>query len=87
MADFITELLVQDLQQDPFVLATSPWNNFSNGFYLRMRKAGFDDGLNVPLSLMKKIAVDANRQYFIEGSLNRVGDEYFVRPGSGIAAR
>jgi len=74
----VSEMLVQDLQQDPFVLATSPWNNFSNGFYLRMRKAGFDDGLGVPLSLMKKIAADANRQYFIEGSLDRIADEYVV---------
>lgn len=41
----ITELLVQDLQQDPFVLASSPWNNFANGFYSRMSRAGFNDGL------------------------------------------
>jgi len=74
----ITELLVQDLQQDPFVLANSPWNNFGNGFYSRIRQAGFDDGLNVPRSLMRKIANEANRQYFIEGSLNNAGDEYVV---------
>ena len=74
----VTELLVQDLQQDPFVLATSPWNNFSNGFYHRMRKAGFDDGLDVPRSLMREIAADANRQYFIEGSLDRIADEFVV---------
>jgi len=46
-----TELLVQDLQQNPFVLATSPWANFGNGFYMRMRQAGFRDGLDVPLWL------------------------------------
>jgi len=74
----ITELLVQDLQQDPFVLATSPWSNFSNGFYSRMQQAGFKDGLNVPPSLMKEIASEANRQYFIEGSLDRAADEYVV---------
>ena len=74
----ITELLVQDLQQDPFILANSPWNNFGNGFYSRMRQAGFDDGLNVPRSLMRKIANEANRQYFIEGTLNKVADEYVV---------
>ena len=74
----ITELLVQDLQQDPFVLASSPWNYFGNGFYSRIRQAGFDDGLNVPRSLMRKIANEANRQYFVEGSLNQVVDEYVV---------
>jgi len=74
----ITELLVQDLQQDPFILANSPWNNFGNGFYSRIRQAGFDDGLNVPRSLMRKIANEVNRQYFIEGSLNTAADEYVV---------
>ncbi len=52
----VTELLVQDLRQNPFVLASSPWANFGNGFYMRMKQAGFDDGLGVPLSLMREIA-------------------------------
>jgi tetratricopeptide (TPR) repeat protein len=74
----ITELLVQDLQQDPFVLASSPWNNFSDGFYSRMQQAGFKDGLNVPRSLMRKITDKANRQYFVDGSLDQVDGEYLV---------
>jgi len=74
----VTELLVQDLQQNPFILANSPWNNFSNGIYGRMRRADYNDGLGMPLSLMRKIATDANRQYFIEGSLDKVADEYLV---------
>lgn len=74
----VTELLVQDLQQNPFVLASSPWANFSNGFYMRMKQAGFSDGLNVPVSLMRDIASDANRQYFVEGSIDRAGDEYVI---------
>lgn len=72
----ITELLVQDLQQDTFILANSPWNN--PGYYSRMRQAGFDDGLGVPRSLMRRIANESNRQYFIEGSLNNTADEYIV---------
>jgi tetratricopeptide (TPR) repeat protein len=74
----VTELLVQDLQQDPFVLASSPWNNFANGFYSRMRQAGFHDGLNVPRSLMRKIADRANRQYFVEGALGQQGSDLVV---------
>jgi tetratricopeptide (TPR) repeat protein len=74
----VTELLVQDLRQNPFVLATSPWANFGNGFYLRMKQAGFDDGLGVPLSLMREIADDANRQYFVEGSIGRDAANYVV---------
>ncbi len=74
----VTELLVQDLQQDAFVLANSPWSNFSNGFYSRMRRSGFNDGLNVPLTLMRKIADEASRQYFIEGSLDKPADEFVL---------
>nr|NIP16800.1 hypothetical protein [Xanthomonadales bacterium]NIX11590.1 hypothetical protein [Xanthomonadales bacterium] len=72
----VTELLVQDLQQNPFLLASSPWANFENGFYSRMRQAGFVDGIGIPRSLMREIAADANRQHFIEGSIDRAGDEY-----------
>lgn len=74
----ITELLVQDLHQDPFVVANSPWSNFGDGFYARMRREGFDDGLNLPLTLMKKIADEANRQYFIEGTIDRQGADYVL---------
>jgi len=75
----VTELLVQDLRQDPFVLANSPWNNFSDGFYARMRREGFDDGLNLPVTLMRKIADEANRQYFVEGSLDKDGADYALK--------
>ena len=74
----ITELFVQDLQQDPFVLATSPWTNFGNGFYSRMRQAGYVDGLGMPKSLMRKIAEEANRQYFVEGSLQEDAGQFMV---------
>ena len=36
-----------------------------------MRRGRFNDGLNVPLTLMRKIANEANHQYFVEGSLNQ----------------
>ena len=71
----ITDLLVQDLQQNPFLLVTSPWNNRANGFHARMKQAGFEDGLDLPLSLMREIAVDANRHYFLEGDIQRNGEQ------------
>lgn len=73
-----TELLVQDLQQDPFVSASSPWTNYGNGFYMRMKQAGFDDGLGVPLSLMREIAIDANRQYIVGGTVNQIAGDYVI---------
>ena len=74
----VTELLVQDLRQNPFVAISSPWDNFGNGFYARMQQAGFEDGLGLPRSLMREIANDGNRQYFVEGSFDRISDEYQV---------
>ncbi len=74
----VTELLVQDLQQDPFVLASSPYQNFGNGYYARMRQAGFLDATGIPTSLKREIADDANRQYFVEGSFNIENGQYLV---------
>ncbi len=74
----VTELLTQDLQQSPFILATSPWVNFRDGFYVRMQQAGYDDGLDLPRSLMREIADDANRQFFIEGDVGRDDGEYVI---------
>lgn len=71
----ITDLLVQDLQQNPFMLVTSPWDNHAHGFHARMKQAGFDDGLKLPLSLMREIAQSANRRYFLEGDLRRQGEQ------------
>ena len=45
---------------------------------MRMKQAGFSDGLDVPLSLMREIAGDANRQYFVEGDVDRAADEYVI---------
>ena len=74
----VTDLLVQDLQQDPFVLATSPYENFGNGFYARMQQAGFMEATRIPTSLKREIAQDANRQYFVEGAFTVEHGEYVV---------
>ena len=72
----VTELLVQDLQQNPFISATSPW--WATGHYERMRQAGFDDALDVPRSLLREITADANRQYFVEGDISRDGGAFVL---------
>jgi len=72
----LTELLTEKLRQNPFIFVTSPWQ--SEEFYWRMRQAGFEDGIGIPSSLMQEIADDANRQYFLSGSVNRTGEDYVV---------
>ncbi|MDX1460961.1 MAG: hypothetical protein R3348_07885, partial [Xanthomonadales bacterium] len=82
----ITELLVQDLNNSPFINAASPWQNFGNGFYARMKREGFEDGRGLPRSLMREITDDANRQYFVHGSVAMQGDEYRVQASLWDAA-
>jgi len=74
----MTDLLSQDLNESAFINAASPWTNNANGFYARMKQAGYQDGLGLPRSLMREITDDANRQYFIDGSVSREGDEYVL---------
>jgi tetratricopeptide (TPR) repeat protein len=74
----LTELLTQDLRQNPFVVATSPWPQPGSGMYGRMQAAGFDDGLGLPLSLKQDIAHAANRAYFIDGAFDWVAGEFRV---------
>ena len=74
----VTELLTQDLQQNPFLLASSPWNGLAGGLYTEMKEAGFDDGLNVPLALKRDIADQFNRDYFIDGSISVAEQQFSV---------
>ena len=74
----MADLLSQDLNESAFINAASPWTNNANGFYARMRESGYESGLGLPRSLMREITDDANRQYFVDGSVSRVGDEYVL---------
>jgi tetratricopeptide (TPR) repeat protein len=70
----VTELLTQDLEQSPFLLVSSPWE----GFYSELQEAGFDDGLDVPVSLKREIADEANRDYFVDGEISRADGQFEV---------
>jgi tetratricopeptide (TPR) repeat protein len=43
-----------------------------------MKEAGFDNGLDVPLTLKRDIADQANRDYFIDGTIERSEQQYLV---------
>lgn len=73
-----TELLIQALDESPFISALSPWGNFADGIYSRMKTAGYVDGFGVPRSLMREIASDANRQHFVTGRVAQSNGEYTV---------
>ncbi len=70
-----TELLTQDLQQDKWLSASSPYGAWGGGFYGRLKASGFTDGVGAPASLLRDIARDANIEYFTNGTVRKEGDE------------
>jgi tetratricopeptide (TPR) repeat protein len=74
----VTELLVQDLQQNPFMAVASPWDNRGYGLYRQMKQAGYADATGLPLSLQREIAARHNRPWFVEGSVERNAGTFSV---------
>ncbi|MCK4677625.1 MAG: tetratricopeptide repeat protein [Bacteroidales bacterium] len=68
----ITIMTGYDLSQDIFI---EPATAF--GFIEKLKGAGFDDGLDIPLTLMKKVAGYYHMNYFLTGSFD-VRDNQFI---------
>ncbi|MCK5839284.1 MAG: hypothetical protein KAG99_05515, partial [Bacteroidales bacterium] len=68
----ITTMTEYDLSQDIFIESTTAF-----GFIEKLKGAGFDDGLNIPLTLMKKVAGYYHMNYFMTGSFD-VNDNQFI---------
>lgn len=73
-----TELLTQDLQQDRYMIAASPYAGWGGGYYGRLKAAGYGDGLSAPVSLLRDIAQDFDRQYFVEGSIRKTAGNELI---------
>ncbi|WP_144392225.1 tetratricopeptide repeat protein [Pleionea sediminis] len=63
-----TLLLSLQLRQSDELYATSL---FDDNFYWEVRRAGFKDGLNIPLSLARRVALNSDLHFFIRGSLKK----------------
>jgi len=71
----LTDMLTQDLSQNPFLMTSSPYTDLQWGFYSTLVRAGYNDALRVPLSLQREIAQKQNQDFFINGDLHlRNGD-------------
>ncbi len=71
----VAEMLGQDLSQNPYLTLTTVYTHHEWGMYAQLLRAGYQDGLQVPHSLQREIAANNNQQYFINGSIDRNGDE------------
>lgn len=72
------ELLTQDLQQDRSLSTMSPYSSQRGGIFGRLEADGFEDGLGAPAALLRDIARDAHRQYFINGDIRAENDSLAV---------
>ncbi len=66
-----------DLWQTPFVDVVSLLFDGAE-LYGSLKRAGYPEGTEVPLPLMKKIAIDRHYQYFLNGTLNKEKHNYVV---------
>ena len=65
----IPHLIYYDISQDLFFTIQPP-ELFKDSF----QKAGFQNGLNLPMALKRRITTDYNLDYFISGSFEQRGD-------------
>ena len=72
-------MLQRDLEQDSFVGAWSPLSGYEQSGMLELQRAGFDDGLNAPVPLLRQIAQSRNFPMFLTGQ--------FTRTDAGIAVQ
>jgi tetratricopeptide (TPR) repeat protein len=66
----LTLALSADLSQHPFVKVWTPYSGFSTYGLFHLRKAGYADGLDVPVALMRNIASDGKMEYFLTGTIS-----------------
>ncbi|WP_395343926.1 tetratricopeptide repeat protein [Ningiella sp. W23] len=74
----VPEILKIELEQNPFIVPFTLYRHGSNGIFWRVKRAGFEDGLNIPLSLAKSIAGDSNSDFFVRGDIDVVAGNYQV---------
>ena len=64
-------LIQQDLSQDILI---TPF--IAMDIYSRIAETGYEDAIDLPLTLMQRFAVQRHMNYFISGTINYINDEY-----------
>jgi len=60
----LSYLISEHLSQDINLRASSFYENIEHSPFWQLKRSGFKDGLNVPLSLAKTVAIDSDYEYF-----------------------
>lgn len=69
-------MLESDLDQNRFIATVTP---FDDALHTRLRRAGYEDGLAVPVALQQEIADDLGRAAFVNGRFDHDGTKLTVR--------
>lgn len=70
----LSSLISLDLSQDMFF---DIWNGYA--FVSKMKQAGFSHGLNAPLTLQLKLALNVHLDYVLTGSFSKQGQKYIIQ--------
>lgn len=69
-------MLAADLSQDLFLDIWTPHAHYSGrSAFARLRSAGHEDGLTVPLALLQEVAAEIHRGHFVTGSFTGRADQ------------
>ncbi|MFK8013987.1 MAG: tetratricopeptide repeat protein [Gammaproteobacteria bacterium] len=71
-------MLQRDLEQDAYVDVWSPLSGYEQSGMLSLQRAGFDNGLDAPLPLMRQIAQTRGMPVFITGEFSSSDGGYAV---------
>lgn len=78
----ITYMLEYDLSQDLFINTISPdaqgKNDLDYYFFNKIKEAGFNSAINIPLRLKQKIAKEFNKPCFLSGDIKVNDDTYTI---------
>ncbi|NVJ51512.1 MAG: tetratricopeptide repeat protein [Gammaproteobacteria bacterium] len=69
-------LLSKDLERNEFIASLSAFEH--SHIYNLLNEAGYESGLGEPLSLQIKTTRNHSREYFLTGSIDKLGDNYFL---------
>lgn len=67
------------LEQDPFVRVGTLYDQGAEGLIWRAQRAGYQDGLDLPVGLMREIASESRLEHFVSGDLAFADDQYSLR--------
>ena len=78
----VSHMLEFDLTQDMFLEITAPHTlgieTSDFYFYNKIKKAGYKDGIGLPLLLKKKLAGEIRMDYFLSGKISIQGNDFIL---------